>query len=99
MQNVNRLSKADALALHDGNGAALARAIGRSRQYISKLADGQLPEWMDLKLRFVLFRGLFAQQPPGTVQLPAIVRAVFAAGGRACLAAAIFVDTESVSRW
>lgn len=48
------VSKAQALDLYGGNQAALARALGVSRQYISRLDDGDLPEWMALKLRFVL---------------------------------------------
>lgn len=48
------LSKEQAVALYGGNQAALARAVGVTRQYISKLPEGPLPEWMDLKLRFVI---------------------------------------------
>lgn len=54
MTNSPRLTKSEALDLYGRNGAALARDLGTSRQYISKLSDGELPEWIDLKLRFVL---------------------------------------------
>lgn len=57
------ISKEKALALYDGNQAALGRALGVTRQYINKLPDGPLPEWMDLKIRFVL-------KPDGTDPAP-----------------------------
>lgn len=57
MDNQIAVSKAKALSLYDGNQAALARALGVSRQYINRLPDGDLPEWMALKLCFVLNPG------------------------------------------
>lgn len=54
MAHSPRLTKSEALDLYGRNGAALARDLGKSRQYISKLPEGELPEWIDLKLRFVL---------------------------------------------
>jgi hypothetical protein len=49
-----RITKAEALALYDNNGAALARALGVSRQAVNKQPDGQVPEVWDLKLRYQL---------------------------------------------
>ena len=56
------LTKQSALDLYDGNQAALGRALGISRQAINKLPDGPLPEWMDLKIRFVLKPGSLGQE-------------------------------------
>lgn len=61
MTQTNRLTKDQALALFDGNQAALGRALGVTRQAINKLGPGELPEWMDLKIRFVLKPGEFAE--------------------------------------
>lgn len=58
------VSKSDALALYEGNQAALAKDLGVTRQYISKLEDGPLPEWMALKLRFVLHPDEFSPKKP-----------------------------------
>lgn len=63
MNNPISVSKAKALSLYDGNQAALARALGVSRQYISRLPEGELPEWMALKLRFVLRPDVFGKAP------------------------------------
>lgn len=59
MSTETDVSKSEALALYEGNQAALAKDLGVTRQYISKLPDGPLPEWMALKLRFVLHPGEF----------------------------------------
>ena len=48
------ISKADALASYGGNGAALARALGISRQAVHAMPDGPLQEGHALKLYFVL---------------------------------------------
>lgn len=48
------ISKEQALALYDNNGAALGRALGVTRQYINGLPDGELPERLALKLRFLV---------------------------------------------
>jgi DNA-binding XRE family transcriptional regulator len=48
------ISKSDALRLYGGNQAALARAVGVTRQRIHKIKpDGDLPERLALRLRFV----------------------------------------------
>lgn len=52
--DIPEITKTDALALYQGNGAALARALGVSRQYIHGLDAGPLPERLALKLRFVV---------------------------------------------
>lgn len=55
MNDTIRVTKAEALALFEGNQAALGRALGVTRQAISKIPDdGDLPEWMALKVRFVI---------------------------------------------
>lgn len=66
MTETARITKEQALALYDGNQAALGRGLGVSRQAINKLPDGALPEWMDLKLRFVLKPDVF-RLPAGKV--------------------------------
>lgn len=48
------LTKAQAIAEFGGNQAQLARALGITRQAISRFKDGPLPELYDLKLRFVI---------------------------------------------
>ena len=63
MTETTRITKDQALALFDGNQAALGRALGVTRQAINKLPFGDLPEWMDLKIRFVIKPGLFGEQP------------------------------------
>jgi len=63
MSNHITVTKSLALALYGNNGAALARALGVSRQRISKLKPGQLPERMALKLRFVLKPEVFTSEP------------------------------------
>ncbi|WP_440221860.1 hypothetical protein ACQQ2N_12255 [Dokdonella sp. MW10] len=59
-----RIQKSEALAAYDGNGAALARALGVSRQYVNKLPEGPVPELWDYKLRFVLRPDLFPAASP-----------------------------------
>lgn len=59
MTETNRLTKEQALALFDGNQAALGRSLGVTRQAINKLPPGEMPEWMDLKIRFVIKPGAF----------------------------------------
>lgn len=54
MNELTVVTKEQALRLYGGNQAALGRALGVSRQAISKLSDGPLPERHALKLRFVL---------------------------------------------
>jgi len=61
MTETTRLTKDQALALFDGNQAALGRALGVTRQAINKLGPGKLPEWMDLKIRFVIKPGEFSE--------------------------------------
>lgn len=58
------ITKAQAIALYDGNAAALARALGVSRQSVHKLKEGPLPERWSLKLRFVLRPDAFAEPSP-----------------------------------
>ncbi len=53
------ISKQDALAAYGGNGAALAKALGISRQAVHKAADGPLPELWQLKLRYQLKPEIF----------------------------------------
>lgn len=60
MSEPTRITKARALALYGGNRAALGRALGVTRQAISKLPEGELPKWMDLQLRFVLRPDVFS---------------------------------------
>ena len=62
MNAIPEITKEEALHLYDGNQAALGRALGVSRQAISKLPQGPLPEWMALKLRFVLRPDAFADK-------------------------------------
>ena len=61
MNDTARVTKERALALFDGNQAALGRALGVTRQAINKLPEGSLPEWMDLKLRFVIKPDAFGE--------------------------------------
>lgn len=63
MTETTRITKDQALALFDGNQAALGRALGVTRQAINKLPTGDLPEWMDLKIRFVIKPSFFGKQP------------------------------------
>ena len=48
------ITKAQALALYNGNGAALARALGIGRAAVSKWPEGPIPEGYALKIRYVL---------------------------------------------
>lgn len=57
------LTKKDALHLFGNNGAEMARALGVTRQYVNKLDDGPLPEWMALKIRFVIKKDAFGEAP------------------------------------
>jgi len=66
MKQTERLTKDQALALFDGNQAALGRALGVTRQAINKLGPGELPEWMDLKIRYVIKPDVFSE-PAGKV--------------------------------
>jgi DNA-binding XRE family transcriptional regulator len=52
------LTKSQAIAEFGGNQAELARALGLTRQAISRFKDGPLPERYDLKLRFVILPAL-----------------------------------------
>jgi hypothetical protein len=58
------ITKAQAIAAYDGNAAALARALGVSRQSVHKLKEGPLPERWTLKLRYVLLPQVFAEPAP-----------------------------------
>ena len=56
------ITKSQALALYENNGAALARALGVSRQAVHKLDDGPIPERWALKLRYELRPDAFASK-------------------------------------
>lgn len=49
-----KVEKSQALAAYGGNGAALARALGITRQAVSAMPDGLLDERHAMKLYFVL---------------------------------------------
>lgn len=53
--------KTEALDAYDGNAAALARALGVTRQLVSGWADGPIGEVHALKLRFVLKPEIFSK--------------------------------------
>ncbi len=57
--NVSEITKQEAVAAYDGNQAALARALGVTRQAVNAMPDGPLPERYALKLRFVLKPDVF----------------------------------------
>lgn len=56
------ISKADAIAAYEGNGAALARALGITPSAIYQWPDGPIAEGYALKLRFVLKPDVFGPQ-------------------------------------
>lgn len=60
------ISKTDALQAYGGNGAALARALGLTKQAVSAMPEGPLLERHALKLRFVLKPEVF-NKPCGDV--------------------------------
>lgn len=70
------ISKSAALSAYDGNGAALARALGLTKQAVSAMPDGPLLERHALKLRFVLKPEVFNQPdspiPPASSQPDAL---------------------------
>ena len=57
----NAISKSQALAAYDNKQVDLARALGVSRQAVSKLKDGPIPERWELKLRYELKPELFGK--------------------------------------
>jgi hypothetical protein len=62
--NQRAISKQDAIDAYGGSQAALARALGCSRQFVHKLPDGPLPERWALKLRYELKPDLFGGRVP-----------------------------------
>lgn len=56
------MTKQEALALYGGNGSALARALGISKQAVSFWPDGQIPEAHALRIEFVLLPELRARE-------------------------------------
>lgn len=58
------ITKSEAVAAYDGNQAALARALGLTKQAVSAWSDGPIAEGYALKLRFVLKPDVFGTQPP-----------------------------------
>lgn len=56
------ISKAEAIAAYEGNGAALARALGITPSAIYQWPDGPIAEGYALKLRFVLKPDVFGMQ-------------------------------------
>lgn len=56
------ITKAEAVDAYGGNQAALARALGVTRQAVSAMAEGPLAERYALKLRYVLKPELFGDE-------------------------------------
>lgn len=58
-----RISKTEAVAAYGGSQAALARALGVSRQAVHKQPEGPIPELWELKLRYELRPDIFGPSP------------------------------------
>lgn len=63
------ITKAEAIAAFDGNGAALARALGITASAVSQWPDGPIGEVHALKLRFVLKPDVFGTAEQATASL------------------------------
>lgn len=59
-----KITKQQALAAFNGNGAELGRALGLTRQAIAAWPDGPIAEGYALKLRFVLKPEIFGGNLP-----------------------------------
>lgn len=57
-----QITKQEALDAYEGNGAALGRDLGVSRQAVSAMPDGPLDEKYALKLFFVLKPDVFQRR-------------------------------------
>lgn len=57
--NMPRITKEEAIAAYDGNGAALARALGITPSAVYQWPEGQIDDLWALKLRFVLMPAHF----------------------------------------
>lgn len=64
------ITKEQAVAAYGGNQAALARALGVTRQAVSAWPDGLIDERHALKLRFMLKPEVFGDQPAPAARLP-----------------------------
>lgn len=65
-----QITKEQAVAVYGGNQAALAKALGITRQAVNAWPSGPIDERHALKLRFVLKPEVFGDQPAAPADAP-----------------------------